>query len=322
MVNASHSESTDMRYVGVLALSSAWLPSAAAARDIAGASSQSAARAAGSAGVGPHSAPTEWLTWLAEHPSGPKLHKYHHYLEIYERHFARFRGQRVRLLEIGIDHGGSLALWRWYFGSSAMLFGADINNRTKVYEGNPRYGSPSRIIIGDQSAPDKFWQSVRNTLAEGDGAAGGGSQFFDIVIDDGSHKPAHMMRTIEEGMKVLAPGGVILIEDIARQDNEPFLQSVHQKFLLGSEGLHDKQSYSSANALQRQVFSITQYPHVLVLESMAKPRAKVKSVFAGDIGMPQPPIGFNRWGYVCGAKERGGRDCNNDGTRTFGGTTG
>ena len=100
----------------------------------------------GGTGVGPHGAPHEWLRWLEEHRQGiPRLNKFHHYLEIYERHFARFRGQPVRLLEIGVDHGGSLRMWRWYFGANAIICGSDINNRTRVYKGNPFYGSPNHM---------------------------------------------------------------------------------------------------------------------------------------------------------------------------------
>ena len=38
--------------------------------------------------------------------------------------------------------------------------------------------------------------------------------------------------------------------------------------------------------------------------------------------MPQPAIGFNRWGYVCHPRQRGTKDCNQDGTVVFGGTAG
>ena len=48
------------------------------------------------AGTGPHSAPAEWLQWLVKQKRvAPQFEKYFHYLEVYERHFARFRGKAV-----------------------------------------------------------------------------------------------------------------------------------------------------------------------------------------------------------------------------------
>jgi hypothetical protein len=34
-----------------------------------------------------------------------KIHKWHHYFDIYHNHFQRFRGKSVRLLEIGVASG-------------------------------------------------------------------------------------------------------------------------------------------------------------------------------------------------------------------------
>ena len=45
-------------------------------------------------------------------------------------------GSAVRLLELGINDGDSLLMWRWYLGPDAKIYGADINNRTKVSELN------------------------------------------------------------------------------------------------------------------------------------------------------------------------------------------
>ena len=98
--------------------------------------------------MGPFGAPNEWLEWLdttrgKAAAATPRLQKYHHYLEVYERHLSRFRRRdHVRLVEIGINDGGSLAMWRWYLGGGAELWGADINNRTKVYTGSAAYGRP------------------------------------------------------------------------------------------------------------------------------------------------------------------------------------
>src|SRR5208337_1460480 len=58
---------------------------------------------------------------------GRQIDKWEHYFPIYERHFAKYRGQSPRVLEIGIDHGGSLQLWKRYFGKGAEIIGVDIS---------------------------------------------------------------------------------------------------------------------------------------------------------------------------------------------------
>lgn len=48
------------------------------------------------------------------------IHKWHHYLPLYERYFRVWRGTEVRFLEIGVSKGGSLSMWRRYFGSEPL----------------------------------------------------------------------------------------------------------------------------------------------------------------------------------------------------------
>ena len=42
--------------------------------------------------------------------TGRMVTKWRHYFEIYERHFAQYRGRPIRLVEFGVWHGGSLQL--------------------------------------------------------------------------------------------------------------------------------------------------------------------------------------------------------------------
>lgn len=118
---------------------------------------------------------------------GRQVDKWQHYLEIYQRHFARYVGTDCRILEIGVDHGGSLQMWKHYFGDSAQILGVDINPACKEYEEDQ-----IQVLIADQcKLPD---------LGE-----------FDIIIDDGSHVCAHQSITY----RALWPKckGVYLIED-------------------------------------------------------------------------------------------------------------
>ena len=59
------------------------------------------------------------------------ISKWSHYLPLYHRHFAKFRGREMSILEIGINLGGSLQLWKKYFGPKAKIYGIDIDGKTK-----------------------------------------------------------------------------------------------------------------------------------------------------------------------------------------------
>lgn len=58
------------------------------------------------------------------------INKFLHYLPVYEKVFSQFPEEPVRLLEIGANLGGSLELWRSYFGHREdVIVGIDNNRR-------------------------------------------------------------------------------------------------------------------------------------------------------------------------------------------------
>jgi hypothetical protein len=128
---------------------------------------------------------------------GKLIHKWHHYIPLYDLYFSKFRDKPVRFLEIGVYEGGSLQLWRKYFGPAATIYGIDINPKCKNFE-----NSDFQVRIGSQDDPN-FLSSVIQEM--------GG---VDVVLDDGSHHMAH----IKASMKCLFPklneSGIYFIEDL------------------------------------------------------------------------------------------------------------
>ncbi|MEP0912055.1 glycosyltransferase [Leptolyngbya sp. GB1-A1] len=125
------------------------------------------------------------------------IHKWTHYFEIYDRHFSRFRNTNVCILEIGVYHGGSLQMWRNYFGPSAKIIGVDIDPRCKELE-----EEGIEIIIGDQEDRE-FLASLRSQLPP-----------VDVLIDDGGHTMAQQIITFEELFPLVKEDGVYLCEDL------------------------------------------------------------------------------------------------------------
>src|SRR6056300_1164567 len=77
--------------------------------------------------------------------------KYSNYFHIYEKLFSSFRGKKITFVEIGVLSGGSLFMWKKYFGNDARIIGVELNPDAKKFED---YGF--EIFIGNQSDPN-FW---------------------------------------------------------------------------------------------------------------------------------------------------------------------
>ena len=129
--------------------------------------------------------------------TGSHVHKWHHYLPLYERYFGPWRKPGLRFLEIGVSRGGSLAMWRRYFGPDAVIFGVDIDPTCAAYD-----GQAGQVRIGSQDDPD-FLARVVDEM--------GG---VDVVLDDGSHMMAHVEASLKALFPRLSMGGVYMIEDL------------------------------------------------------------------------------------------------------------
>jgi hypothetical protein len=128
---------------------------------------------------------------------GNLVTKWAHYPAIYDAHLSRFRGTPVRFLEIGVGMGGSLDIWREYFGPEATIFGIDINPDCAQFD-----GVSGSVRIGSQ-ADASFLYKVIDEM--------GG---VDVVLDDGSHNSRHMRKTLATLFPRLSEGGVYMIEDM------------------------------------------------------------------------------------------------------------
>jgi cephalosporin hydroxylase len=128
---------------------------------------------------------------------GRFVQKWGHYLPIYDRHLAPFRGAPVRILEIGVSQGGSLQLWRKYLGPEAVIFGIDNEPSSLLVD-----DLDLSVRVGSQGDPT----FLRKTVEEMGG--------IDIVIDDGSHRAHHQRTSFETLFPLLTVGGLYICEDL------------------------------------------------------------------------------------------------------------
>lgn len=128
--------------------------------------------------------------------SGRLIHKLSHYFDVYEKYFAKYIGTDVVILEIGISHGGSLQMWRKYFGPKARIYAIDINPECKKLEEDN-----IKIFIGSQEDPN-FLTGVINQIPA-----------VDILIDDGGHTMKQQIVSFETLYNKVKSNGIYLCED-------------------------------------------------------------------------------------------------------------
>lgn len=149
--------------------------------------------------------PVPHLAEVAMARTGKPFLKWWSYFDSYDRELsllaAKSRGGQLdrplRVLEIGVWQGGSLGMWRDYFGPEAVIFGVDIDP-----ESANQGVTDGLIRIGSQVDAD----FMLNVVEEMGG--------IDIVIDDGSHRSEDVIQTLRNTWPHLTDGGLYFIEDL------------------------------------------------------------------------------------------------------------
>ena len=132
--------------------------------------------------------------WLFE--KHRDISKWVHYFPVYEKHFSAYRGKDIVFVEIGVLYGGSLQMWKNYFGKNAKIIGIDINPQCKQFE-----EEQISIEIGNQG-DENFWAAFKEKYPR-----------VDILLDDGSHFTNHQILTFKQMFPHIKEGGLYMCED-------------------------------------------------------------------------------------------------------------
>jgi len=147
--------------------------------------------------------------WFVRHDLGKLANLYgtdkngiHFYTQHYQRHFQRMRRRPIRLLEIGIGGydspywgGQSLRMWKSFF-PRAQIVGLDVHDKSLLEESRIKTVQGSQDDVACLEKLNREWGP------------------FDIIIDDGSHTNAHVVRSFETLFPLLKTGGIYAVEDI------------------------------------------------------------------------------------------------------------
>ena len=201
------------------------------------------------------------------HTDGRGMWKWTHYLDIYHRHFQKFIGKDVHVAEVGVYSGGSLEMYKSYFGAKCHVYGVDIREECRSLQ-----NETTKIFIGDQ-ADRGFWRRFRQEVP-----------VLDMLIDDGGHKTEQQIVTLEEILPHLRPGGVFICEDVVGEYNGfgAYVAGLVSKLdtceLIRGPA---KELSSTPVPFQADIDSIHNYSYVTVIEKRATPIRQFESFTRG-----------------------------------------
>jgi hypothetical protein len=146
----------------------------------------------------------------------------------YDEALLPYQDKNIRLLELGIHRGGSMALWHHYF-PNADLYGVDpydFGAKTNC-EPYPRV----KIIYADGYRKE-FAESLPN---------------FDIIIDDGPHTKESHLQSLTLYLPKLNQGGMFIIEDIGQMEwTEDYRTLVPPNMVCGVVDLREPSNMSDS----------------------------------------------------------------------------
>jgi O-antigen biosynthesis protein len=125
--------------------------------------------------------------------------KWEIYLNEYHSNLQGMRHLPIRLLEIGVQNGGSLEVWSKYFQNAQKIVGVDINpDCAKLSFDDPRIS----LIIGDANS-ENCEQQISERSPE-----------YDVIIDDGSHRSSDIVKSFCKYFPRLTNEGIFIAEDL------------------------------------------------------------------------------------------------------------
>jgi cephalosporin hydroxylase len=205
------------------------------------------------------------------------IDKWVHYFDVYDRHFSRFRNQPIVIVEIGVSEGGSLQMWKDYFGPQAVIYGIDVNPHCKAFEEENIH-----IFIGSQ-ADRTFLREIKTKIPP-----------IDILIDDGGHEMFQQIISFEELFGHIKADGVYLCEDTHTSywprykgglKRRGTFMEYSKNFVDYINAWHSKQKSFQVTDFTRSVNSVHFYDSIVVVER--KPR---QAPYSEKTGTPSLPV--------------------------------
>ncbi|MCC9055310.1 class I SAM-dependent methyltransferase [Microbacterium sp. F2E] len=191
--------------------------------------------------------------------------KHSTYFPVYDHLFSKYVGKSPVIVEVGVLNGGSLFMWREFFGPAARIIGVDLNpEATWLREDG------FDIHIGDQTDPE-FWADFFADVGD-----------VDIFLDDGGHTYPQQIVTASSAMDHIRDGGVLVVEDTHTSYMADFGGPSDTSFISWAvnlvHGINRRFSaFASDHRSERRVWSIEFFESIVAFH-VNRSRATAESV--------------------------------------------
>ena len=181
------------------------------------------------------------------------------YFQAYEEIFNKYVGKKITFVEVGVLHGGSLFMWREYFGKEARIIGIDLHPKAKELE---KYGF--EIYIGSQS-DESFWKDFFAKVGK-----------IDILLDDGGHGNDQQIITLVESIHNTNDDGIIVIEDVhasyMKRFGNPSKHSFvnYSKYLINVVNSRFPDTKIKKNDFKNKIYSVSFYESIVAIKINSK----------------------------------------------------
>ena len=182
------------------------------------------------------------------------------YFQVYEEMFNKYVGKKITFVEVGVLQGGSLFMWREYFGKDARIIGIDLHPNAKELE---KYGF--EIYIGSQSNKN-FWRDFYSKVGK-----------IDILLDDGGHVNDQQIITLSESVHNINDNGIIVTEDVHTSYFKKFGNPSKYSFINYSKYLVDvvnsrypEIKTKKINDFSKKIYSISFYESIVAIKINSK----------------------------------------------------
>ncbi len=199
------------------------------------------------------------------------------YFNIYDELFHKYRNKKITFVEIGVKWGGSLLMWKKFFGKESRIIGIDLYPETKKLE---KYGL--EIFIGDQSS-EKFWQNFFLEVGK-----------IDILLDDGGHTNENQILTLNSVINNINDNGLIVIEDTSASYSKKHFNPSKYSFINYSKFLIDDlygkndekfklEGVIKKNSLNDSIYSIKFFNNIVAFFIDRKKCIEKKNIMNKDL---------------------------------------
>ena len=147
------------------------------------------------------------LTRTDKTPYNENGHR-HPYTAVYSLLFGSLRYRECKFAEIGVAGGASVVLWNNYFKNASFYF---FDRDTDFLNNASNYVPKEKNTFTEMDVKN------RSSIVKGLEATGGE---LDILLDDSTHTREDQILIIKEGLPFVKSGGIIIIEDVYRNESE------------------------------------------------------------------------------------------------------